>query len=653
MLQSAMNAPQVDVDDYSQGIRGRRLTQIARLVLVAEALTAAIYASHGAWLIAAALAGAAALAAMCLLLSHYKRQSLGGALLLASLATLASALMWISDGLHDVALVSYPVILIMAGLLGARRYFFILLAGMLGFVSWLSLSTYVWHTRSDNVLAGGLALWRDTNVILLVSAAAVWIVIDDMQTALGRLVEQIGKFHESQARLAYLAKHDVLTGLPNRALGRDRIEQALGQATRRQKMLAVLFVDLDNFKSVNDMLGHNTGDDFLKEVALRLTQAVRKSDVVSRHGGDEFLVGLVDIASADDASAVASAILASLARPFLVKDTELSCTASIGIALHPQDGADHDTLLRQSDIAMYSAKESGRNAWRFFDAAMQANLQQGAMLVASLRGALARREFELHYQPVIDLVSGRLLGAEALIRWRRPESGLVLPGLFIDAAERSGLIVDIGEWVLEEACRQLVEWQGAGCGEFTMAVNLSVVQFRRGNVDDVVRCVLQRTGLPAACLELELTESTLVDDADNFILALQRLKALGVRLSIDDFGTGYSNLSYLQRFSVDKLKIDRSFIVRLHNSAQDRAIVDAIVQIARSLDLVVTAEGIEDASVVQALVEMGCAQGQGYLFGRPQPAADFERLLQLPPDPAGRGRREHDGAFLPTGAGSL
>ena len=648
-----MNAPQAAIDDDSQGMRARRLKQIARLVLVAESATAAIYASHGQWPVALTLTLAAALAVLCLMLSHHRRHSVGGAVLLASLTLLSSTLMWISDGLHDVALVTYPVILIMAGLLGARRYFFLLLGGMLAFVTWLALATYAWHTREDNVLAGGLALWRDSIIILLVSASAVWIVIDDMQLALRRLREQIARFNESQAHLAYLAKHDVLTGLPNRALGRDRIEQALAQAVRRKKTLAMLFVDLDSFKAVNDSLGHNIGDDFLREVALRLQQAVRKSDVVARHGGDEFLVGLVDIASADDASNVAQAILASLARPFLVKDTELACTASIGIAMHPQDGADYDMLLRQADIAMYAAKESGRNAWRFFDAAMQANLQQGILLVSSLRGALARREFELHYQPVIDLVSGRLLGAEALIRWRRPDSGLVLPGLFIDAAERSGLIVEIGEWVLEEACRQLVEWQAAGCGEFTMAVNLSVVQFRRGNVDEVVRRVLARTGLRPGCLELELTESTLVDDADTFILSLQRLKALGVRLSIDDFGTGYSNLSYLQRFAVDKLKVDRSFIVRLNNSGQDRAIVDAIVQIARSLDLVVTAEGIEDGSVVQALVEMGCAQGQGYLFGKPQSVADFEKLLQLPDDPAARRAREAGGAFLPTGAGAL
>ena len=625
-----MNAPQAAIDDDSQGMRARRLKQIARMVLLAQSITAVIYASHGQWPVTLALTAAAALSATCLLLSHHQRHALGGGVLLASLTVLSSTLMWISEGLHDVALVTFPVILIMAGLLGAKRYFFFLLAGMLAFVSWLALATYSWHVRTDNVLAAGFSLWRDAIIILLVSAAAVWIVIDDMQAALRRLREQIAKFDESQAHLAYLAKHDVLTGLPNRALGRDRIEQALGQATRRKNLLAVLFVDLDGFKSVNDMLGHNCGDDFLKEVALRLTQAVRKSDVVSRHGGDEFVIGLVDIASADDASAVAQAILASLERPFVVKDTELSCTASIGIALHPQDGVDHDTLLRQADIAMYAAKESGRNDWRFFDTAMQANLQQGILLVSALRGALARREFELHYQPVIDLVSGRLLGAEALIRWRRPDSGLVLPGLFIDAAERSGLIVEIGEWVLDEACRQLVEWQAAGCGEFTMAVNLSVVQFRRGNVDQVVQRVLQRSGLRAGCLELELTESTLVDDADTFILALQRLKALGVRLSIDDFGTGYSNLSYLQRFAVDKLKVDRSFIVRLNNSGHDRAIVDAIVQIARSLDLVVTAEGIEDPSVVQALIDMGCAQGQGYLFGKPQPAAEFRQLLQLP-----------------------
>ena len=648
-----MNEPQGEVDDYAQGMRGRRLVQIARLVMAAEVVTAAVYVSHGDWPVVSSLVVGAMMAAICLALSRRGHVNFGGAMLLASLTLLGSTLMWISEGLHDIALMTYPVILIMAGLLGAKRYFFMLLAFMLGFVAWTALATYVWHARTDGTPSGGASMWRDTTVILLVSAAAVWIVIDDMQTALARLREQIAKFNESQAHLAYLAKHDVLTGLPNRALGRDRIEQALGQAARRKNVLALLFVDLDNFKSVNDMLGHSTGDDFLKEVALRLAQAVRKSDVVSRHGGDEFVIGLVDIASADDASNVATAILASLARPFFVKDAELSCTGSIGIAMYPQDGVDYDTLLRQSDIAMYSAKESGRNAWRFFDVAMQAHLQQGLLLVAGLRGALARHEFELHYQPVIDLVSGRLLGAEALIRWHRPESGLVMPGMFIDAAERSGLIVDIGAWVLEEACRQLVEWQHAGCGEFTMAVNLSVVQFRRGNVDAVVQGVLERTGLRAGCLELELTESTLVDDADTFILALQRLKALGVRLSIDDFGTGYSNLSYLQRFEVDKLKVDRSFVVRLDNSPQDRAIVDAIVQVARSLDLVVTAEGIEDPSAVQTLVEMGCAQGQGYLFGKPQSAVEFERLLQLPGHPVARRQREQHGAFLPTGAGSL
>ena len=648
-----MNAPQAAIDDDSQGIRARRLKQIARMVLLAQSITAVLYAAHGQWPVALALSAAAALAAGCLLLSHHGRQALGGGVLLASLTVLSSTLMWISEGLHDVALISYPVILIMAGLLGARRYFFFLLSGMLAFVTWLSLATGQWHIRADNALSHGLPLWRDTIIILLVSAAAVWIVIDDMQAALRHLREQIARFSQSQAHLAYLAKHDVLTGLPNRALGRDRIEQALRHAARRKSLLAVLFVDLDGFKSVNDMLGHSCGDDFLKEVARRLTKAVRQSDVVSRHGGDEFLIALADIASADDASSVAQAIQASLAQPFVVKDTELSCTASIGIALYPQDGVDHDTLLGQADIAMYAAKESGRNVWRFFDAAMRDNLQQGILLVSALRSALARREFELHYQPVIDLVSGRLLGAEALIRWRRPDCGLVLPELFIDAAERSGLIVDIGEWVLDEACRQLVEWQAAGCGEFTMAVNLSVVQFRRGNVDQVVQRALQRSGLRAGCLELELTESTLVGDADTFILALQRLKALGVRLSIDDFGTGYSNLSYLQRFAVDKLKVDRSFIVRLNNSSQDRAIVDAIVQIARSLDLVVTAEGVEDPSVVQMLVDMGCAQGQGYLFGRPRPAAEFRQLLQLPEDPLTRGEREAGGAFLSTQAGAL
>jgi diguanylate cyclase (GGDEF)-like protein len=475
----------------------------------------------------------------------------------------------------------------------------------------------------DGSPGDGLSLWRDATVILVVSAIIVWIVIDDLQSAIARLQVQISKFNQSQAHVAHLARHDALTGLPNRSLGHDRIGQAIEQAGRHRSRLAMLFVDVDHLKAINDGLGHGAGDELLREIAGRLEGSVRKSDIVSRHGGDEFLIGLTDIVDLQDASTVATTILANLTQPFVIGATEVACNCSIGVAVYPDDAAEFQTLLRRADLAMGQAKESGRNAVRFFDQAMQTDLHNSLLLLSDLRQALARREFELHYQPVIALDSGRVLGAEALIRWRRPDGRLFLPGQFIEAAERSGLIVDIGAWVLEEACRQLVEWQAAGCGDFTMAVNLSVVQFRRGNIDEVVRQALERTGLRPECLEVEITESTLVQDAESFILSLQRIKALGVKISIDDFGTGYSNLSYLQRFAVDKLKIDQSFTLQLLRTVQDRAIVNAIVQIARSLELVVTAEGIEDDSVLRTLVDMGCTQGQGYFFGRPQSVADF------------------------------
>jgi diguanylate cyclase (GGDEF)-like protein len=443
-----------------------------------------------------------------------------------------------------------------------------------------------------------------------------------------RLRQQIKSLHASEKDLKFLAQHDSLTRLPNRVLGSELIEKAMAASKRRNLQVALLFVDLDNFKDINDSLGHSAGDAFLKEVSLRLLTAVRLSDIVCRQGGDEFLIGLPDMTSSEDISLVTNNILQQMQAPFSLRETEILASCSVGIAVYPKDGNSFEELLRHADLAMYQAKESGRNTFRFFDEDTNFSIRENLHLISSMRAAIAQKEFVLHYQPIINLTTGSLIGAEALVRWQNPKLGLVAPNMFIPTAEKSGLIVELGQWVIEEACRQMQAWREAGAASLTIAVNLSPVQFRRGDVEGVIERALKRTGLDPSCLELEVTESTLVQDTEKFIAVLQRIKAMGIRISIDDFGTGYSNLSYLQRFSVDKLKIDQSFVKRLTNGPQDAAIVNAIIQMARSLQLTTNAEGVEDEATRTRLLEMGCDLAQGYLFARPLTAEQFADYLQ-------------------------
>lgn len=616
--------------DLQKDLRSRRLVQISSLVMVALGLAIAVYLYKGLWNVLPPLFGGLCMMLACQWLNRRDKVDGANMLMLLSLLATVSALMWISEGLTDVAMLAYPVLLIMAGLLVTRRYFFTLLGLMMVYMVVLTLATEAFGWRTNSSASSGYDLMRDALLMMMVSGFSVWIIVSDMHQALYRLKAQIDKYQESDRHLTYLAQHDNLTGLPNRSLGRDRIEQAIVHATRNKSRVALLFVDLDNFKAINDSLGHNVGDEYLKQVAARLSQSVRKSDVVARHGGDEFVIGLTDVGNVQDINSAAGIVLERLTGAFMARDTEISASCSIGIALYPDDGSDYESLLRCADIAMYQAKESGRNTFRFYDEAMNANIQQNLLLVSNLRAALARNEFVLHYQPVVDLENGRLVAAEALVRWRHPERGMIPPLEFIPAAEKSGLIVNLGEWVLGEACRQLVAWREAGHTDVVMAVNLSPVQFRRGNVEALVEAALRESGVPPECLELEITESTLIQDTEKFISTLKKLKALGVKLSIDDFGTGYSNLSYLQRFEVDKLKIDQSFVRRLMDGPQEKAIVSAIIQMAKSLHLKTTAEGIEDELVRATLADLGCTLGQGYHFSRPRPAEDIAALLPAP-----------------------
>ena len=435
------------------------------------------------------------------------------------------------------------------------------------------------------------------------------------------------EYIEKEARLHYLAYHDVLTGLPGRILFQDRLDQAMTYANRHAVKLAVLLMDLDNFKNINDGLGHHAGDILLQQFAARLTSNLREGDTVARLGGDEFASVLVGVASEEDASVVAQKILQLSTEPFTIDGHELFVTFSIGISFYPKDGEDAQTLLKNADAALYRAKDQGRNNFQFCSAEMNAKALQRLTLENSLRNALKQQEFLLHYQPRVDLHSGEITGMEALVRWQHPEHGLVPPGRFIPAAEDSGLIVPLGTWVLHTACAQNKAWQAAGFKPVCVAVNLSGRQFRQKDLAEVVTRILQETGLDAAYIELELTESMVMHDVEASIATLTRLKTIGVKVSIDDFGTGYSSLSYLKRFPIDFLKIDQSFVRDISTSPDNAAITKAIISMSHDLGLKVIAEGVETEMQKSFLRLHQCDEMQGYLFSRPVPANEFEMLL--------------------------
>ena len=423
----------------------------------------------------------------------------------------------------------------------------------------------------------------------------------------------------------YLAEHDFLTDLPNRVLFLDRLHQALASARRKQTKVAVMFVDLDRFKGINDSFGHHVGDAVLKEVAARLTGCVRGVDTVSRQSGDEFVVILADIGGADQAAHVAGSVMQAVAQPVQYGDgLKLSLSVSIGISLYPDDGDDLDTLLRHADVAMYHAKQTGRNAFSFFNAKMNAHVIERVQMENKLRLALSNNEFELAYQPAINIASGMTIGVEALLRWRHPERGLLLPGQFMAIAEETGLMVPIGNWVLRQACLQAAKWHQAGF-PVVMAVNMSSGQFIHDHVMENVDAALAESGLEAAFLDLEIKEDVIMSNNEKAIATVKALRARGVQLTIDDFGTGFSSLSHLRRFPLSKLKIDRSFVDDITRQPADAAIILAIIAVARSLKLRVLAEGVETAEQLLFLQQHGCDEYQGYYASMAMPEPDLTR----------------------------
>ncbi|MBT0569051.1 EAL domain-containing protein [Curvibacter sp. CHRR-16] len=438
----------------------------------------------------------------------------------------------------------------------------------------------------------------------------------------------------AEQRINYLAFHDLLTGLPNRLLLQERFDRATELALRQDRKVALLFLDLDNFKGINDSLGHDVGDAFLQEVSARLKDCIRETDTICRQGGDEFLIILTDLERAEDASPLIQKMMARLQYPIQLAGEELSTSASIGVGMFPDDGGTFDILHKKADMAMYQAKDAGRNTYRFFDAQINSQAVDNLAIRNALHRALDRNEFVLHYQPQFDLLSHRIVGVEALLRWNHPVLGSVAPSRFIPVAEGNGLIVPIGNWVLQQACRQAAAWKAAGLPELTMAVNLSAIQFKRDDVELQVSQALASTGLDPAKLELELTESILVQDVEGVLACVRRLKRLGVKISIDDFGTGYSSLAYLKQLDIDKLKIDGSFVRDLATDPDDAAIVNAVIQMARSLGLRTIAEGVETEDIVQRLQHYQCDEAQGYYFARPMSADALARLLQSMPPPS-------------------
>jgi diguanylate cyclase (GGDEF)-like protein len=426
----------------------------------------------------------------------------------------------------------------------------------------------------------------------------------------------------SAARAASLetslaSQHDTLTNLPNRTLFDDRLKQAISLAERQRKQLAVLFVDLDQFKRINDSLGHTMGDNLLRSVAGRLTACVRRTDTVCRMGGDEFVILLSQVENAEDAAITARKILRAVAAPHIIDNKSLDINVSIGGSTYPGAGQDAESLLSQADAAMYEAKQHGRNRYEFFRSDMRARLATRLLLEGDLRYALGRKEFLLHYQPKINLTTGLVTGMEALIRWLHPKQGMLLPAAFVPIAEECGLILPIGQWVLLEACRQSRAWSDSGLGVMPVAVNVSAVEFQGKDFLSGVRAALIATGMEPQNLELELTESVLMQDAESAVVTLLALKAMGVRLAIDDFGTGYSSFTYLRRFPVDTLKVDQSFVQEITADTEGKTMVDAMINIGKSLNHRVIAEGVETRSQLDFLQRHGCGEGQGYYFSHP------------------------------------
>ncbi|MDZ4728295.1 MAG: bifunctional diguanylate cyclase/phosphodiesterase [Leptospira sp.] len=537
-------------------------------------------------------------------------------LLLWILTLSFSFFIWIDAGLRDPGLLAFAGILIFAATLGSNLIFIAILTYVIGFILFLGYSNisgyYVHHIRKLDY-----TIITDTVLLYLAIALGIWFLIHELRIIIERAIAEKKKANRSSLFLDHIVNHDILTGLPNRILAKDRFEQAYLHAKANNEKITLISLDLDNFQTINDSLGQSIGDELLLRVAHRLSGIMREADTIARLGADEFLIIIDSHKNLDIVFEVAIEIMNQMTIPFNLKSIDYVTTCSLGIAIAPDDDTDFNSLLKKADLALERAKATSKNRFVFYDMKMNVNTQKQLNLIQNLRTAIIEKQFHLCYQPKVSLNDGNLIGAEALLRWNHPKDGMVSPLDFIPIAETFGLIIEIGNWVLREACRQCKLWHDLGYTELSVAVNVSAIQFKRGNIEEIVINALSNSGLQPQYLEIEMTESILIDDSHVLMDALFRLRNLGIKFSIDDFGTGYSNLGYIKKFQVEILKIDQSFIYKMSENSQDEAIVKAIIQMASSMGIKTIAEGVEDKYTRDKLAEMKCDMAQGYFWSKP------------------------------------
>ena len=621
---SGRPAPAGAVRDSLLALQSRRVHQLILLLMAALAAFAVVNVAIVDAPVLLPLVIGVAMLAVALWLQQRGRSEEALLLVLWVMTLTTTWLIGVRCGATDMNDLAYPGILVLAPMTLRPRPLLALGGFML-----LSLAGFTWAQIAGWFDPGQQAVgpWSFINraLILVVIAVIGRTLARDLQAAVARAEAESSRAKDSAVRLAFLVQHDALTGLPNRLLVQDRFAQALARSRRDGTPLAMLVIDLDDFRRVNDSLGHAVGDAVLQRMAERLRVMAAETDTLGRLGGDEFVVVSTELADAEALAGFAQRVLDGLAEPFERDGLCIACGSSIGIAQFPRDGDSFEILLNRAEAAMSRAKADGRSAFRFADADVDLDVGEHLRLVSELRAGIERGELELHYQPIVHLASGRVAGVEALVRWRHPERGLVPPGAFIALAERSGLIHALGAWALEDAAAQARRWEARGLPPLSVSVNVSPLQLAHGDLERVVQRALEANALPPHQLVLELTESSLVGDAEPLRQRIARLRALGVGLSIDDFGTGYSNLGYLQRFHVQSLKIDQRFVRGLADGAQGEAIVRAIVQLASSLGIRSVAEGIESELDEQRLRLLGCDAGQGHWWADAMPAAAFAR----------------------------
>jgi diguanylate cyclase (GGDEF)-like protein len=610
-----------ETEEFRQ-IRIRRLMQICGVTLtgllfsttVAKGITLLLFISGVISLVIA------------FTLAYKGKRVISAYILMWSMTIMLSMLAITGAGLFDIAILGYPGVLIMAALLGSLRLFVSLLVFIIVqcvLIVWLATSGYM----IPNTPRVGWVHLVFILVIFLVTAYCIYVMVCDIKHLLQSFHSENEKVQRSKSEIQHLAHHDALTNLPNRLYGEELFNQLLKTCQKNEHKLALMFIDLDNFKPVNDALGHAAGDELLKKLSNRLVDVLPESHKIIRFGGDEFLVLAPYENDINFVNALANNIIENVTAEFEILANQISVSASIGVALAPHHGIDFKQLCRKADIAMYRAKEDGRNNYHYYDDSLDQDKSDQFELLQRLRQALNEQQFELYYQPIIDLGANNVTAFEALIRWPQSDGSMIGPDQFIPLAERSGLINELGRWVIRQACKDCALWRKQGYSKLTVAINLSVVQFKDGRLPSTIEESLAEFNLTGSALELELTESLLIEESEDIQMQLDALNGLDANIAIDDFGTGYSNLSYLRKFNAKTLKIDRSFISTQEQWKANKPLVKAIIQMAKSLGLSTVAEGIENEHVALCLDEIGCNKGQGYYWSPAVPSSKIPELL--------------------------